>query len=399
MATQVKLYQRLKTQGFPIISVQYSRNGMPLKDQRATTYYLRYRLNGKRHCSAAGNDVLEAENQRKRMESRLFLVDTPAVQPMPGQTAKSERKALADEAAIYIERSKQKSRKTYLGYKLAVELFVLLCKKTYLGEITRDDMLDFKQGLIASGKSLSTVFNTFLKVIVFLNDRGIGKYVEDDWLKAKDWPVNVDKKNQNKKYTVYTEEEVAALLAVATKEEEALIRFCVGSGFRIGEVAVTQWKDVDWGEKTACIKTKPHLEFHPKDYEERVVALPDSVIDMLNEIRGDASEDDLVFPSRKGGVDKHLADRVINGIIDKANAAGNVVQKPKKPAHAFRVLYATRLHQQGVDIETIRQDLGHSDITTTQIYLRSANKQSDAHRKRINAAANFKAERMGMAAA
>jgi len=31
----------------------------------------------------------------------------------------------------------------------------------------------------------------------------------------------------------------------------------------------------------------------------------------------------------------------------------------------------------GVDIETLRQELGHSDITTTQIYLRSANTRSD----------------------
>jgi integrase len=109
--------------------------------------------------------------------------------------------------------------------------------------------------------------------------------VEDDWLKAKDWPVNVDKKNKNKKYVVYSEEEVAAMLAVATKEEGALVRFCAGSGFRIGEVAVTQWKDVDWAEKTVCIKSKPHLKFHPKDYEERIVALPDSVLDVLNETR------------------------------------------------------------------------------------------------------------------
>jgi site-specific recombinase XerD len=63
-------------------------------------------------------------------------------------------------------------------------------------------------------------------------------------------------------------------------------------------------------------------------------------------------------------VDKHL-DRVIHCVIDKANYAGYHVKKPKKPCHAFRVLYATRRHQNGVDIETLRQELGHSDISTT----------------------------------
>ena len=53
------------------------------------------------------------------------------------------------------------------------------------------------------------------------------------------------------------------------------------------------------------------------------------------------------------------------------------------------MLYATRRHQNGVDIETLRQELGHSDITTTQIYLLSANTKSDRHRARINDADRF----------
>jgi len=43
----------------------------------------------------------------------------------------------------------------------------------------------------------------------------------------------------------------------------------------------------------------------------------------------------------------------------------------------------------GISIETLRQELGHSDITTTQIYLRSANTKSDRHRARINEADRF----------
>ena len=53
------------------------------------------------------------------------------------------------------------------------------------------------------------------------------------------------------------------------------------------------------------------------------------------------------------------------------------------------MLYATRRHQHGVDIETLRQELGHSDITTTQIYPRSANTKSDRHRARVNEADTF----------
>jgi integrase len=226
--------------------------------------------------------------------------------------------------------------------------------------------------------------------MVFLNDRGIGRYVEkQDWVQKKDWPVNVDKRNRNKKYATYTEQEVARMLRVAEIGQEALVRFLAGTGFRIGEAAVAQWIDLDWQARTISVRFKPEFRFKPKDYEERIVTVSDSLLDCLRSYRGAAPAEALIFPSpATNTTDKHL-DRIILRLIKKANAAGQAVRRPRKPCHAFRVLYATRRHHYGIDIETLRQELGHSDITTTQIYLRSANQASDRHRARINQADRF----------
>lgn len=284
-----------------------------------------------------------------------------------------------------------------MGYRVAVNLFVASCKKTYFDQICRDDMLDFLHDLQTrpsreTGQPIgeSTVFNYFLKTMVFLNDRGIGKYVgKEDWVQKKDWPVNVDKRNKNKKYATYTEQEVAAMIQVADSVEEALTRLLVGTGCRIGEAAVAEWMDINWEDKTVSVRFKPKFGFKPKDYEERTIAVSDTLLACLKKYRGKAPNDALIFPSpATQTVDKHL-DRIINRLIEKADDAGYPVKKPKKPCHAFRVLYATRRHQHGVDIETLRQELGHSDITTTQIYLRSANTKSDRHRARINEADRF----------
>src|SRR5260370_6251230 len=309
----------------------------------------------------------------------------------------ASRKRVAEAAREYIERSKQNSRRTYLGYRVAVNLFVASCKKTYFAQICRDDMLDFLPDLRTrpsreTGQPIgeSTVFNYFLKTMVFLNDRGIGKYVaREDWVQKKDWPVNVEKRNKNKKYATYTEQEVAGMLRVASSSEEALVRFLVGTGFRIGETAVAEWTDIDWEEKTVSVHFKPKFRFKPKDYEERTVVVSDTLLTCLRKYRGSSPNDALVFPSPATlTMDKHL-DRIILRLIDGANTAGYAVKKPRKPCHAFRVLYATRRHQHGIDIETLRQELGHSDITTTQIYLRSANTKSQRHRARINDADRF----------
>jgi site-specific recombinase XerD len=131
------------------------------------------------------------------------------------------------------------------------------------------------------------------------------------------------------------------------------------------------------------------IRLQAKDYEERTIAVSDTLLACLMKYRGKAPNDALIFLSpATQTVDKHL-DRIINRLIEKANDAGYTVKKPTKPCHAFRVLYATRRYQQGVDIETLRQELGHSDITTTQIYLRSANTESARHRARINEADRF----------
>ncbi len=396
MATTIRLYQRLdSTQSYRLVPVKYSRNGLPIADPHATTFYLRYRLkSGRRVCQPAGGHVLEADNQRKVLEARLVDggVIPVAPDPAPPPVVQAlDRKTIKTEAAEYIERTrKSKKPTTYKGYKDAVELFLSICKKVHLDELTRDDMIAFKEALKSKYAS-QTVFSTFMKVLTFLNDCQIEKRVQQHtWIQRKDRPVNVAKRNaKNKKYPVYTEDEFAAMLSVAEPTEYALLYFLAGSGLRIGEAAVAQWYDIDWDAKTVTVREKPEFDFTPKDYEERTIELADCVLDALRLIRGDASDEALVFPAPIGGVNRHLEDRVIVPVIDRANEKGFKVKRPKKPAHALRVLFACRLCQAGVDLETIRVDLGHSDITTTQIYLRAAERKSALQRQRRNEAMMF----------
>lgn len=383
---------------FPFVNVQFSRNHRPVPIEGAT-YYLRPSNSGKRTPIRIGKDLAVAHTALVRLDCGQSFNLPTAVQPDPKATVPSTilRKTVKDAAQEYIERSRQKSRRTYLGYRTAVNLFVASCKKTYFDEICRDDMLDFLHQLRTrpseeTGAPIgeSTVFNYFLKAMVFLNDRGIGKYIaREDWVQKKDWPVNVDNRNKNKKYATYTDQEIATLLQIANPIEETLTRFLVGTGFRIGEAAAAEWMDIDWEARTISIRFKPKFRFKPKDYEERYVAVSDTLLTCLEKYRQNAPDDALIFPSPAARtLNRHL-DRIINGLINKANMAEYEVKKPKKPCHAFRVLYATRRHQRGVDIETLRQELGHSDITTTQIYLRSANINSERHRSRINEADRF----------
>ena len=128
---------------FPFVNVQFTKTHRPIPIA-AATYYLR-RSGGAHTPIRIGKDLAAAHAALLHMDDREVpnkvrevTLGTPSNEPVS-----SQRKTVVDEAREYLERSKQKSRKTYIGYRTAVNLFAQSCKRTYFDEIRRDDMLDY----------------------------------------------------------------------------------------------------------------------------------------------------------------------------------------------------------------------------------------------------------------
>ena len=124
---------------FPFVNVQFSKNHRPTPIEGAT-YYLRPTSGGKRTPIRIGKDLAAAQAAFLHMDDREIpnevrevTLRAPSNKPIGPQ-----RKTVVDAAKEYLERSKQKSRKTYIGYRTAVNLFTHSCKKTYFDEIRRD---------------------------------------------------------------------------------------------------------------------------------------------------------------------------------------------------------------------------------------------------------------------
>jgi site-specific recombinase XerD len=85
-----------------------------------------------------------------------------------------------------------------------------------------------------------------------------------------------------------------------------------------------------------------------------------------------------LFPSQKvhGQERWHATDkRLVTALREAANLLG-ITQRVNP--HALRHSYATGLLRDGVDIRTIQEQLGHSNLETTEIYLHTAGKKSVA---------------------
>jgi site-specific recombinase XerD len=105
-----------------------------------------------------------------------------------------------------------------------------------------------------------------------------------------------------------------------------------------------------------------------KGNKDRDLAIPEYLIDLLDSWRKKRPPSDYFFTTLKG---KKLSNRYLQQMVKRyAQKAG--LTKRISP-HTLRHTYATQYYKQTKDIETLRRILGHSDISTTTIYITLAN--------------------------
>jgi integrase/recombinase XerD len=101
-----------------------------------------------------------------------------------------------------------------------------------------------------------------------------------------------------------------------------------------------------------------------KGDKERLVPLPQPVLDELTNLWRTHHNRRWLFPNRRGTapIHKHVLARTF-----AIAAAAACIRRDVTP-HALRHSYATRLIENGVDIRVVQILLGHANIATTAVY-------------------------------
>jgi integrase len=201
----------------------------------------------------------------------------------------------------------------------------------------------------------------------FLKANGIRGLV-----KKNDWPRFVEEEPE-----VYEREELDALFAKYTAEERLWYEFFLMTGMREQEVMQCSWEDVNLSRGTVTVRYKPEYEFSPKNYQERDVPIPSKLVANLKAWKAKHDKTcGLVFPTAGCRPKLDFLDCL------KACAYRAKLDKEKFWLHKFRATFATWSLWAGVDLRTVQQWLGHSDMESTMRYLKPSRSQHG--REKVN---------------
>ena len=323
-------------------------------------YYLEWREGSKRIRLSVGKDAQDAAARRLRKEAELNAINHGvAVAPASNNGHRPLSAAIAEWLA---EIKLTKKPKTYAAYSNGLEYFAESCHKQYVEDVERHDLLTFA-AYVRDKKELApqTCHNRFRYVVSFLkwcNIRGLAQ--------KNDWPQFVEEEPE-----IYEREELDQLFTACTEEERLHYEFFLMTGMRDQEVMYCYWSDVNLTASTVRVSYKPDLGWTPKAYKEREIPIPAKLVKNLKAWKAKSNKTrNLVFPTSGCKPDTHFLER-LKGIAERAglNPDGFFL-------HKFRATFATWSLWAGVDLRTVQQWLGHSDMESTMRYLKPSRSQT-----------------------
>lgn len=274
--------------------------------------------------------------------------------------------------------------------------FILFHHKRHPREMAEPEVNAFLTHLAVEGRVAASTQNQALSALLFLYEHVLSQPLDR---------VQAVRANRPKRLpVVLTRPEVRLLLSKLDGTYRLMGQLMYGSGLRLLECLRLRVKDLDFGRGEIVVRegkgnkdrrtllptaVRPPLRAHldrVKLLHERDLAagfgrvyLPDALERKLPHAAAEFVWQ-YVFPSakmsrdpRSGVVRRHHAhDSAVSKAITDAVRRSGI---PKRAtSHSLRHSFATHLLEDGYDIRTVQELLGHADVSTTMIYTHVLNK-------------------------
>ena len=325
-------------------------------------YYLEWRESGKRvRLRLAKTQRRRARRQRKEAELNA-LNNGVAVVPDNGDNG---HRSVAAAVAEFLDETKlTKKPKTLAAYTTALNYFTDSCPKLYLARHRAQDLLKFSAFLRDEKKQAPrSVYNKFENVMSFLKANGIRGLVGKN-----DWPRYTEEEPE-----MYEPAELDKLFKACDAEERLWYEFFLMTGMREQEVMYTYWTDVNLTARTVRVSHKPDRGWTPKAYKEREIPIPAKLVKSLKAWKAKSDKTcSLVFPTAGCNPKLDFLD-CLKAVAERAK-----LDQDNFWLHKFRATFATRCLWAGVDLRTVQQWLGHSDMESHDALFEAVPQPADA---------------------
>ena len=294
-------------------------------------------------------------------------------------------------------RVKHYSIRTETAYVDWIHRFILFHRKRHPREMGEKEIGAFLTNLAVEKHVAASTQNQALSALLFLYQQVLDRKL--------DFIAGVERVRRLPKLpVVFTPAEARAVLARLKGDYRLMAHLLYGSGLRLLECVRLRVKDIDFGYRQIAVREgkgmreritllperlcrplQAHLarvkELHQQDLARGagVVYLPSALPRKYPNAAREWSWQYL-FPAEKISVDPrggekrrhHVAERNLQNAVKDAIRASGIAKA--ESCHTFRHSFATHLLENGYDIRTVQELLGHKEVATTMIYTHVCNR-------------------------
>lgn len=156
-------------------------------------------------------------------------------------------------------------------------------------------------------------------------------------------------KNQELKYLKHSQV-IRLINTIENERDRLIVRLIYATGVRVSELCSISIEDIDFEDHTIRVRGKGD--------KIRTVFIDDETLEEVGRFIGNKIAGPL-FPGQQG---KHLSPRTVQHIFRQYAPLGIT-------PHKIRHSYASELYRRSKNLRVVQENLGHSSIKTTEIYL------------------------------
>lgn len=345
----------------------------PGLSKRGKSFYVKHQVRGKWTRTCVGPD-LDVALERHR---ELRTPPAPEPDPEPAAAPRPRRVPLLTECLrTWLESQQARNKRSTVESAEARSRVIV----RVLGDMRADQLtpadLDGYRTRRKNARVRPATINCELRVLKAALRHAVH---EARTLPELPCRIRMERAPRRKSLKPFDADEVARIVAKAEPRVRIFVMLAAESGLRRDEILHLQWRDIDFREARIHVQPKTYTRrtlkgqlveesWSPKNHQVREVYVGAQMLSALKAFRLKqrfSADPDWILQSTRPPRARWMnpQKQVLKAFQDAD------LYEPGKLAHALRHSFATAAAGAGLDLETLREVLGHADLATTAGYL------------------------------